>query len=115
MLQQNLYNENNRYLKWLFKNIKQCFDIDIFIVAIALIGALVTFDLDNLCAEDFGGEGYNTSENVVITFNLFDIFKINYGLVFLIGLGNILLVMAAGYIPSRRASNMEIVSCIYNR
>lgn len=47
MLQQNLYNENNRYLKWLFKNIKQCFDIDIFIVAIALIGALVTFDLDN--------------------------------------------------------------------
>lgn len=44
-----------------------------------------------------------------------NIFKINYGLVFLIGLGNILLVMAAGYIPSRRASNMEIVSCIYNR
>ena len=47
MLQQNLYNENNRYLKWFFKNKKQFWDLDIFIMAVALIGGLVTFDLDN--------------------------------------------------------------------
>ena len=47
MLQQNLYNENNRYLKWVFKNKKQFWDLDIFIMAVALIGGLVTFDLDN--------------------------------------------------------------------
>ena len=29
MLQQNLYNENNRYLKWVFKNYKQFLDLDI--------------------------------------------------------------------------------------
>ena len=46
MLQQNLYNENNRYLKWLFRNKKLFWDIDIFIVAIALIGSLVTYDLE---------------------------------------------------------------------
>ena len=36
MLQQNLYNENNRYLKWVFKNKNQFFDIDIIIILIAL-------------------------------------------------------------------------------
>ncbi len=46
MLQQNLYNENNRYLKWLFKNAKQFFDLDLLITAIALIGGLVTFDIE---------------------------------------------------------------------
>ena len=47
MLQQNLYNENNRYLKWVFKNISQFFDIDLFIIAASLVGMLVTFDLEN--------------------------------------------------------------------
>ena len=37
MLQQNLYNENNRYLKWVFSNFKLFFDIDIFLVVIALV------------------------------------------------------------------------------
>lgn len=46
MLQQNLYNENNRYLKWVFKNIRLFWDVDIFIMAVALIGALVTYDLE---------------------------------------------------------------------
>lgn len=48
MLQQNLYNENNRYLKWIFKNWKVFLDLDIFIIAISLIGGLVTYDLDRL-------------------------------------------------------------------
>ncbi len=46
MLQQNLYNENNRYLKWVFKNVRQFWDLDIFIMAISLIGGLVTYDLE---------------------------------------------------------------------
>ena len=47
MLQQNLYNENNRYLKWVFSNFKLFFDIDIFLVVIALIGFLITYDINS--------------------------------------------------------------------
>ncbi len=43
MLQQNLYNENNRYLKWVWKNKKQLIDIDIFVLGIALIGMLFAY------------------------------------------------------------------------
>lgn len=45
MLQQNLYNENNRYLKWVVKNYEHFIDFDIIIVAICLIGFLVIYDL----------------------------------------------------------------------
>ena len=41
MLQQNLYNENNRYVKWMKKNSKEsifCYDyINVFLLLIALI------------------------------------------------------------------------------
>ena len=46
MLQQNLYNENNRYLKWVCKNSKQFLDFDLIIIAACLIGIFVIFDLD---------------------------------------------------------------------
>ena len=46
MLQQNLYNENNRYLKWLLKNITDLFSIDIFNIGICLIGLFVIYDLE---------------------------------------------------------------------
>ncbi|MBQ3435603.1 MAG: UDP-N-acetylmuramoyl-tripeptide--D-alanyl-D-alanine ligase [Bacilli bacterium] len=39
MLQQNLYNENNRYLKWVFKNIKEFFNIEL----VALITSLYAY------------------------------------------------------------------------
>ena len=32
MLQQNLYNENNRYIKWLIKNREQFMDIELIII-----------------------------------------------------------------------------------
>ena len=35
MLQQNLYNENNRYLKWVFKN-NNFLDLDLLIVVLSL-------------------------------------------------------------------------------
>ncbi len=38
MLQQNLYNENNRYIKWLIKNDKQFLGIDLFLAAAVIIG-----------------------------------------------------------------------------
>ena len=44
MLQQNLYNENNRYLKWIFKNYGQFLDLDIILVLVSLIGAFVFYD-----------------------------------------------------------------------
>lgn len=48
MLQQNLYNENNRYLKWVFRNSKQFLDLDIVMLVIAIIGAFVIYDLEIL-------------------------------------------------------------------
>ena len=35
MLQQNLYNENNRYIKWMIKNNKIFFDLDLSILLIS--------------------------------------------------------------------------------
>lgn len=46
MLQQNLYNENNRYLKWVKKNYKQFLGLDVIGIAVALIGLFVIFDLE---------------------------------------------------------------------
>ncbi len=48
MLQQNLYNENQRYLKWVLKNYKQFMDLDILLVIISLIGAFVIYDLESV-------------------------------------------------------------------
>lgn len=45
MLQQNLYNENNRYLSWLGKNFKYFFDADLVILFLAIIGYFVLFDV----------------------------------------------------------------------
>ena len=52
MLQQNLYNENNRYFKWLFKNSKVFCDLDLALLLVALVGVCVVYDLEtfsNLC------------------------------------------------------------------
>ena len=46
MLQQNLYNENNRYLKWILKNKKQFLSWELITIAISLIGLLVLYDLE---------------------------------------------------------------------
>lgn len=46
MLQQNLYNENNRYLKWVFKNNRQFLSLEIITLAIALTGVFVIYDLE---------------------------------------------------------------------
>lgn len=48
MLQQNLYNENNRYLKWVFRNSKQFLDLDLIAFMITLIGLFVAYDLERL-------------------------------------------------------------------
>ena len=45
MLQQNLYNENNRYIKWVLKNAQDFINIDIVAIGISLIGVFVIFDL----------------------------------------------------------------------
>lgn len=48
MLQENLYNENNRYLKWVIKNFMDFLSLDLFIVGITLIGIFVTYDLNTI-------------------------------------------------------------------
>jgi len=48
MLQQNLYNENNRYLKWIAKNKKDFFNFELPIMFIAALGCFVTFDLESI-------------------------------------------------------------------
>ena len=48
MMQQNLYNENNRYLKWVFKNYNQFLGLDLLLLLISLIGIFVLFDLEKM-------------------------------------------------------------------
>ncbi|MBQ6497660.1 MAG: UDP-N-acetylmuramoyl-tripeptide--D-alanyl-D-alanine ligase [Bacilli bacterium] len=51
MLQQNLYNENNRYLKWIMKNKNQFLDLDLVLIAFAVL-LLFTNDntfISNIC------------------------------------------------------------------
>ena len=48
MLQQNLYNENNRYFKWLYKNKSELIDIDIINIFLALVGFAFISDIKNL-------------------------------------------------------------------
>jgi UDP-N-acetylmuramoyl-tripeptide--D-alanyl-D-alanine ligase len=50
MLQQNLYNENNRYIKWIVKNYKQFISIDLLIIAATIIGIFVIYDLEFVSA-----------------------------------------------------------------
>ena len=50
MLQQNLYNENNRYVKWILKNPKQFLEGDLLLLTIPLIGIFVLYDLKVLSA-----------------------------------------------------------------
>ena len=45
MLQQNLYNENNRYIKWNFRNILQFLNIEILIILLAMVGLLMVYNL----------------------------------------------------------------------
>ncbi len=48
MLQQNLYNENNRYLKWIVKNSKSFLNIQIVGIFISLIGFLEFYNNKNI-------------------------------------------------------------------
>ena len=41
MLQQNMYNENNRYFKWIFKNIKETFRFDLVSLMFVIISLLL--------------------------------------------------------------------------
>ena len=43
MMQQNLYNENNRYIKWIIHNQKQFLNIEVIVIIIALFGLVVLY------------------------------------------------------------------------
>jgi len=45
MLQQNLYNENNRYIKWNFRNISQFLNIEIIIILLTMVGLFMVYNL----------------------------------------------------------------------
>ena len=48
MLQSNLYNENNRYLKWVMKNKKELLGFDLISLLFSIIGLFVLEDNNNL-------------------------------------------------------------------
>ena len=48
MFQQNLYNENNRYLKWVFKNYINFCNLEIIAIIISTVLAFVTVGIQNL-------------------------------------------------------------------
>ncbi|MBR4617747.1 MAG: UDP-N-acetylmuramoyl-tripeptide--D-alanyl-D-alanine ligase [Bacilli bacterium] len=45
MLQQNLYNENNRYIKWIFRNISHFLNLEIITIVLSFLGLFVVYDL----------------------------------------------------------------------
>lgn len=45
MLQQNLYNENNRYIKWNLRNISQFLNLEIVVIVLAAIACFVMYDV----------------------------------------------------------------------
>ena len=48
MMQQNLYNENNRYIRWILKNNKEFFSIEIFNIIIVIISMIIKMDTNVL-------------------------------------------------------------------
>ncbi len=49
------------------------------------------------------------------TIGFYDVFSISTNSLIITFIINLLLIILSGYIPSRKASKMEIVNCIYNR
>ena len=48
MMQQNLYNENNRYIRWILKNNKEFLSIEILTILIIVITMLIKIDTNIL-------------------------------------------------------------------
>ena len=48
MMQQNLYNENNRYIRWILKNNKEFFSIEIITILITIIAICINIDMNLL-------------------------------------------------------------------
>ena len=48
MMQQNLYNENNRYIRWIFKNAKEFLSIEIITILITVIAMIIKIDTNIL-------------------------------------------------------------------
>ena len=46
MIQQNLYNENNRYIKWIIKNSNQFIGADIVLIAISILGLFIEKEVE---------------------------------------------------------------------
>ena len=87
-------------------DIKRLFNIqNIFIGFIALIFSLIMLSL-------LVGPINNMMDKYL---NIKDVFVINYGLLLLVFIINLIIITIAGLIPAIKASKMEIVDCIYNR
>ena len=48
MMQQNLYNENNRYIRWILKNSKQFISIEFFTIIVTIIAMFIKIDTNIL-------------------------------------------------------------------
>ena len=48
MMQQNLYNENNRYIRWILKNSKQFLSIEFLTIVVVIVAMFIKIDTDIL-------------------------------------------------------------------
>lgn len=53
MMQQNLYNENNRYIRWIFKNIGKFINIEIITILILIVAMIIKIDMSILVISTF--------------------------------------------------------------
>jgi len=87
-------------------DIRRLFNIqNIFIGMVAMIISLIVINFIKIPINKMV-ENYLEIENI---------FRINYGLLFLVFIINLLIILIAGIIPTVKASKAQIVDCIYNR
>ena len=78
---------------------------NIFIGVIALIISLIIINIIKV-----------PINNILFKYlEIGNVFKINYGLLFLVFITNLIIIYIAGIVPVIKASRLEIVDCIYNR
>ena len=88
------------------KDIKNLFNIENIIIGIIamIIAIIIIYILKN-----------PINYFIKKTMDIDNIFNVNYLIMLIVFIINIIIIKISGTIPAKKASSMDIVSCIYNR
>lgn len=88
------------------RDIKSLFNIENIIIGI--VSLIISYGIVILISRPI---------NIILEkyLDMSNVFKINYTVLFVIFLINLIIIKISGIIPAKKASKLEIVNCIYNR